>query len=244
MFGTGTMSRSADSPIFPRLHGAVAEAVMSTPEGRRLYLARLGQLYTNLLHVDVLSQRVDELASVVANAVTEPGARYQRRVDVLKAHIEQRSRSLARQLADASKPRAPRVSAPIHLTGWTTRVHKGQPEFDQTAQESHPNLLHISAPHGNAAGSWHTRVQLEPGRYRFEGEMRLRVESANKGAGAGLRISGRRPVRELADSMDWRPFAYDFQVEENREVELVCELRGLAGEAWFDADKLQVVPAD
>jgi hypothetical protein len=248
MFGTGTMSRSADSPIFPRLQGAVAEAVMTTSEGRRLYLARLGQLYTNLLRIDVLSQRVDELAALVENAVTESGAQsaqsYQRRVNVLKAHIEQRSKSLARQLADVSKPRAPRVSEPIHLTGWTTRVQKGQLEFAKTAEESHPNLLHISASQGNAAGSWRTRVQLEPGRYRFEGEMRLRVESANEGAGAGLRVSSGRPVRELVESVDWRPFAYDFQVEENREVELICELRRLAGEAWFDADKLQVVPAD
>ena len=41
-----------------------------------------------------------------------------------------------------------------------------------------------------------------------------------------------------------RAFAYEFQVGENREIEFICELRALQGEAWFDADKLQVVPAD
>jgi CotH protein len=53
MFGTGTMrlaggKSSAECPIFPPWHGAVARAVMSTPEGRRLYIGRLGELYTNL----------------------------------------------------------------------------------------------------------------------------------------------------------------------------------------------------
>ena len=114
MFGTGTMQlggdkSSADCPIFPEWHGAVAEAVMSTPEGRRLYVARLGQLYTNLFRVDALLKRVDELSSVVGGALAESGARsardYQRKVDGLKAHIEERDKSLSRQLADALKQR-------------------------------------------------------------------------------------------------------------------------------------------
>ena len=28
------------------------------------------------------------------------------------------------------------------------------------------------------------------------------------------------------------------------EIEVICELRAMEGEAWFDAEKLQVVPAD
>jgi spore coat protein H len=254
MFGTGTMrlgggQSSADCPIFPPLRGTVADAVMSTPEGRRLYIERLGDLYTNLFHVEVLLKRVDELSSVVRSAMTNSGPRwardYQREVDDLKAHIEERGKSLARQLADASKPRDPSRSEPIHLTGWTKRVQDGQPQFDKDVQEFRSNLLHISALNGKASGSWRTRLQLEPGRYRFEGEIRVRaVGQGNKGAGAGLRISGGRPIRELSGSTDWRPFAYEFQVGENREIEFICELRALDGEAWFDAEKLQVVRID
>ena len=254
MFGTGTMrlggeQSSADCPIFPPLRGAVADAVMTTPEGRRLYIARLGQLYTNLFHVDVLLKRVDELSSVVRSAMTNLGPRpavdYQREVDDLKAHIEQRDKSLARQLAEASRPRDPRRSEPIHLTGWIKRIQDGQPEFDKSAEPSRPNVLHISATRGKAAGSWRSRIQLEPGRYRFEGEIRVKgVEAGSQGAGAGLRISGGRPKRELSGSTDWRPFAYEFQVGGNHEVEFVCELRAVEGEVWFDAEKLQVVRVD
>jgi hypothetical protein len=254
MFGTGTMllageQSSAECPIYPPMHGAVAEAVMDTAVGRKLYLERLGELYTNLFRVDALLKRVDELSPVVQGVIAERGptavAAYQRRVDSLKAHIEERGKSLARQLADASKPRDPRLSEPVHLTGWMTRVQEGQPEFDKSSQESRENLLHISAAHSRAAGSWRTRVQLEPGRYRFEGELRVKgVQPAAQGSGAGLRISGGRPVNEVSGSTEWRPFAYEFQVTGNREVEFICELRSIGGEAWFDAEKLQVMRID
>jgi len=171
---------------------------------------------------------------------------YQRRVFALKANIEERGRSLARQLAEASKPRDPGLSKPFPLTGWSKRVQEGRLEFDGGQEPAtHLNLLHIAASHGKAAGSWRTRLQLDPGRYRFEGPIRVRdVEPANPGAGAGLRISGARPRREFSGSAEWRPFVYEFQVESQGEVEFICELRALAGEAWFDADKLQVVRVD
>jgi len=252
MFGTGTMQlggekSSAQCPIFPPLTGAVADAVMSTPEGRRLYIARLAELYTNLFRVDVLLKRVDELSSVVRTGVveswgTQSGREYQQRVNDLKAHIQERGESLARQLGEALKPHESRAFSPDHLTGWVTRVQGGQPEFAKVAQASRTNLLHIAAAHGRVAASWRTRLQLSPGRYRFDGEVRLQgVAPENAQAGAGLRVSGERPKHEVSGSTDWRPFAYEFQVGGEREVEFICELRALAGEAWFDADTLEVV---
>jgi hypothetical protein len=246
MFGMG---RNADLPIYPQWRGMVAQAVMSAPQGRRLYLARLGELYTNVFRVQVLLKEVDQLSSVVREVIAESSPQaalaYQRRVDALKAHIEERDESLARQLADASKPRDPRLSAAVHLTGWTTRIQDGQPEFDQSADQSRANLLHISALHGKSSGSWRTRRHLEPGRYRFEGEIRVRAGgAASQGTAAGLRISGGRPIREVSGSTEWRPFVYEFQVGENREIEFICELLGLDAEVWFDAEKIQVVRVD
>jgi hypothetical protein len=254
MFGTGTMllggeKSSAGCPIFPEIHGMVAEAVMSSPAGRRLYLQRVEELYTNLFRVEVLSKRIDELSAVIRTAMTDRGPKwadkYQREVNSLKAHIEERARSLASQLAEASKPRDPKFSQPVRLAGWTQKVQQGQPKFDQSSEQARPNLLHISAPRSKTAGSWRTRLQLERGSYRFEGEIRVKdVQPMVEESGAGLRISGGRPVRELSGSADWRPFAYQFRIGESREVEFVCELSALEGDAWFDAQKLQVVRVD
>lgn len=251
MFGTGAMLLGGDKsstrcPIFPEWHGAVAEAVMSTPEGRRLYLERLGQLYTNFFRVDVLLKRVDELSSVVDKALSESGGRasrdYERRIENLKAHIQERHESMARQLAVAFKPRDPQSLAPLLLTGWSSRVQEGRPEFGRGAEGSRHELLHVLASQGRAAGSWRTRLRLEPGRYRFEGDVRVQgVDSADEWAGARLRISGGRPLRKLSGSADWKTFTYEFQVGEDHDIEFVCELRAVAGEAWFDAETLQVV---
>jgi hypothetical protein len=254
MFGTGTMrlaggKSSAECPIFPPWHGAVAEAVMGTPEGRREYVARLCQLYTNLFKVDLLLARVDELAGKAEAALQQAGLpkprNYQSVIDDLKSHIAQRDKSLARQLALASKPRAPHASAPIHVAGWAPRSQDGQPHFENIAMPSHAHALHISTKQGGGGGSWRCRVQLEPGRYRFEGEIRVQqvVARENQG-GACLRISGGRAKHPLRGSAEWRSFAYEFEVGGPSSVELVCELRALSGEAWFDADKLEVVPVE
>jgi spore coat protein H len=253
MFETGAMLLGGDKsstkcPLFPEWHGAVADAVMSTPQGRKLYLQRVGLLYTNIFAVDALLKRVDELSSVVGAVIAESGpgvaTNYQRRVNNLKNHIQARARYLAEQLTDAGKPHEAHPSAPTRLTGWTSRVQSGRPEFNQST-ENGSSLLHISAAHGRAAGSWRTRIQLEPGRYRFEGEVRVwRVGPEGEEIGAGLRISGGRPRHELSGSTEWRKAAFEFQIGSAREVEFICELRAESGEAWFNTDKLQVVPAD
>jgi hypothetical protein len=247
MFGKGRSG--PDCPIFPQWHGMVAKTVMSTTEGRQLYLARLGELYTNVFRVEGLLKEVDRLSSVVLGVLAESNPQsalaYQRRVDALKTHIEQRDKSLARQLADASKPPDPGLSEPVHLTGWTARIQDGHPEFDKSADESRAHLLHISALNGKSSGSWRTRLQLEPGRYRFEAEMRVRVAgAASQGMGAGVRVAGGPPIRKVSGSTEWRPIVYEFQVDESREVEFICELRALDAEVWFDAQKILLVRVD
>lgn len=254
MFGTGSMRFGEDMgganvPIFPAWHGAVAKAVMSVPEGRRLYLARFGELYTNLFRVDVLLKRVDELSAVVKTAIAETDSSnlraYQRIVDDLKSHIVQRDKSVARQLALASKPRDATSAGPIFLSGWTSKVQEGQPKFDKTAMDGRRHVLHISTEEGGATGSYRSRVSLDPGSYRFEGEIRVSgVVPANNGGGACLRTSTRRGRRQFTGDGDWRKFSCEFQIENPRDIEFICELRALKGEAWFDTDTLRLVPVE
>jgi hypothetical protein len=62
------------------------------------------------------------------------------------------------------------------------------------------------------------------------------------GEGAGLRISGatRVGVNGIKGSSQWQKVAYEFDAA-GAEVILVAELRSPKGEAWFQADTLQLV---
>jgi hypothetical protein len=89
---------------------------------------------------------------------------------------------------------------------------------------------------------------LEGGHYRFEGLARgagiAPVNGDEKGAGAGLRISGaNRPVSDkLVGDANWTKLVFEFDVAPPlNSVELVCELRATRGEVWFDADSLRLV---
>jgi hypothetical protein len=88
---------------------------------------------------------------------------------------------------------------------------------------------------------------LEPGRYRFEAEVRTQdVAPLNFGRsqGAGLRVSSApllKPHRRTGTT-PWSRVAIDFAVTKALdEVELICELRASQGEAWFALESLRLV---
>jgi len=92
-------------------------------------------------------------------------------------------------------------------------------------------------------------VLLEPGRYRFEGRAKVagvKPLPSGRHQGAGLRIGGGlRQSPNLVGDSSWQPLAAQFQVEKaTREIELICELRAAAGEAWFDLRSLRIVQLD
>jgi hypothetical protein len=100
--------------------------------------------------------------------------------------------------------------------------------------------LHITASEGGGAGSWRTRVLLEPGRYRFEG--RARTDGVGAAGGVGLRISGTRSTRLAASDEDRTLLRFAFAVDEPlAEVELICEFQAGDGEAWFEEQSLRLV---
>jgi spore coat protein CotH len=90
--GLDQMFWEPQGTIYPNLHGIVAVAVMSTPEGRRLYRERLKSLHQNTFRVKELDQRIDELVSVIrpyrSNA-PQQGARLKRLIDARWQSLEQ-----------------------------------------------------------------------------------------------------------------------------------------------------------
>src|SRR5258706_4805069 len=115
MFGRGGMGRRdeggmrSDStmPLFPRMEGMVARAVIQTPAGRQRYLERISQLMTNVFKVEALTNRVNHLAATIRPVIAERNSQaaksHDREVAALEERIVQRAESLQQQLAAPSK---------------------------------------------------------------------------------------------------------------------------------------------
>ena len=106
--------------------------------------------------------------------------------------------------------------------------------------------LHINAGPTTSA-SWRVKVLLAAGRYRFEGAARtsgIKPLAYGKNKGAGLRVSVAKQAspHQLAGDTPWTKSEIEFVLAApETEVELMCELRASAGEAWFDLESLRLV---
>jgi hypothetical protein len=87
-------------------------------------------------------------------------------------------------------------------------------------------------------------VVLPPGRYLFEGRARTHglVPANPREFGATLRIVGVKPTPQVVAEGDWKQVSFEFDVPSGGDqVELVCELTAIIGEASFDAKSLRLV---
>jgi len=106
-----------DLELVPPLQGLVANALVSTPEGRRRYLDRVLILYAKLFNAQDLCRRVREIDSKIAAELKHPETRWPLRsrnpqafiktsgdhatdIDELCARISTRAKNLKRQLSE------------------------------------------------------------------------------------------------------------------------------------------------
>jgi spore coat protein H len=92
--GLDQMFWSPQGTIYPPMQGLVAVSMMQIPEARDLYRQRLATLHTNVLRVDQLQHRIDQLVALIRpyrRDAAQQGAR-------LKNRIATRSASIAQQL--------------------------------------------------------------------------------------------------------------------------------------------------
>jgi len=248
MFGVDRVTPNC--PVLPHLEGVVAKAVLQTSEGRQRYLERMSQLLTNVFRVETLTNRVNELAAKIRPVIAEGSSRaarqHEHEVSALNRRIVRRVESLRQQLGDPPTAVVFDGSGVVRLSGWKSKVDSGSPSFKTLNEAQGKELLHISASSGRSVGSWRTRVILDKGRYRLEGKVRVEgveIDPADpRGSGVCVRISRGRPPKRLSGTSGWTNLPCEFDVQEGMShVELVCELRALKGEAWFDAASLKLV---
>jgi spore coat protein H len=231
--------------IWPPMNSILVRAVLQTPEGRKTYRERAGQLYTNTFKLDVLTNRLSQAAAKLKAGARNPNEA--KAIDGYSAEMRNRIVARAKNIADqlATPPSQPLQfdsAGFAKVSGWRVRQESGDAKLEQTS-DSGKTVLRIDGK-GPTVASWRTKVLLEPGKYRFRGQAKaqgIAPQESDMGSGAGLRISGGKRTNKLSGDKDWTPLEYEFEVPGSEgEVELVCELRATKGQVWFDANSLRL----
>ena len=239
-------------PGYPLTDGnaLVAQAVSGESEDKTRYLERVGELRQKLFTPELLGKRLDEIAArllpVMEGISADVAREHKLRTEEFRQRILQRVQNIDQQLASIPRPLkfdAGGVAA-LSEARWEPQRAGGKVTLDRPEEAGRARLRIRIEPGGDeGTASYRTTVLLPRGRYVFEGPCRTSGVASASGtnAGAGLRISGAQHTTRLAGDADWQPTEFAFEVgEESRNVVLVCELKGSAGEAWFDPDGLKL----
>lgn len=245
--GMDQMFWVADGAIVPvNPEGMIAAAVLRTPQGRKLYRERIGLLLTNVFLVERLTNRIDEvqrrIRPLLASMSSSAARNHDGAVYILRQQVIGRVNGV-RQLLEQPEPKPLLFESGVaKLANWRTHNSQGVAALDK-ATDSGIKTLHIRVSQP-VSSSWRTRVLLDPGVYRFEGRIKTAGVSgyeSSRGQGAGFRISGARRPNRITGDTDWKTVTYDFGIGGLQEVELVCELTAIRGEAWFDVASLKLI---
>lgn len=241
-------------PQRPPPQGLIARAVLNTSEGRRQYIGRVASLATNVFVVEKLTNHIGELHARLRPELQAISPALAREHDAEVAKVRnQVVRRVAFVRQRVSEPEAEPVrfdaSGAVALDKWRMLDLRGTGQLDRQSDPGGVKTLHIATgPEGRCTASWRHRVLLEEGRYVFEGRVRtvgilpLAQDNAKKGRGAGLRYGGAPQPREngVVGDTAWQKLEYEFALNQEEEVDLVCELRADKGEAWFDLGSLKL----
>ena len=233
--------RRPNISIQPPMKSIVGRAVLSTPEGQKLYQERIGTLFTNVFKVSVITNRMEQALTKIRSAglAANDVANIERRAGLLRERIQLRGLRVADQLRGIEpEPMKFDAQGLAYPKEWRDEPDRGDPLMDRMKFDSR-NTLHIQARNERTRASWRSQVYLKRGWYRFEGM--ARTDSLTSGS-ARLRISGdTRSIGISGTGGGWRPLSHDFEVQDaSMDVELVCELNAIQGEVWFDTDSFRV----
>ena len=238
--------------VTPPLGSLVTRAVLTTPEGARLFKERRAVLFTNFFQLEVLTNRVNgAVARLVAQAANPNEAKeFTRYGAEMNGRLVARWQNITNQLY-GPLPLALKFDANgiAKLSGWRKKTDKESAPaiHERTTDGSRPVLRISTTTNAPCVASWRTKVALPAGIYSFEGEVRSagivsRTNATDIGRGAGLRLSGdKHRENKLEGTAAWTHLQHSLTNAVDNEVDIVCELRALQGEVWFDESSLRLV---
>ncbi len=232
--------------LTPHFTGVVARGLVTTPEGRRRYLARVSSLAAKEFSREALLARVDRLAvSVRAGLAPDRQLieRFDGGVNYLKSAIAARTEVVARILSQPSRPITFDASNTATPANWQFKTGNTRPASGRKLVIDNREVLQVQSRGTETVGSWRTLLLLEDGRYEFTGRARAEGIDAAEATGTDgviLRISGEKFPKSNA-SPEWTTLSYEFEVHGIEDVELVCEFRGSQGTGSFDPGSMRLI---
>jgi spore coat protein H len=227
--------------IDPPQKSLVGRAVLTTPEGQKLYQERIRTLFAKVFKPSIIIDRMEQALEKIRRAGLKPAelARIERGAGIMRGRIQLRATCVDEQLRGI-----PPKPLPVDATGfgypvsWREEPDRGDAIVDRVKLQG-KETLHIHAREETTRASWRSQLCLLPGWYRFEGKACTKLTT---GGSARLRISGDTRSVGLSGETGWQSLSHDFQVPEGSlDVELVCELNALhGGDVWFDLASLRV----
>lgn len=259
----GTHRSGLDLPILPPMLGLVARAVLSTPEGRRRHIERVGTLFTNLFQPAALCVRARELGARISNVKMDGASprsspyffygasRAAQNAGDLCDRISKRAAYLAMQFAHLDEVAAP-VPCPAFDANGVARIESWKPHrtlagpnvATEMQTRDGRQVLRLRMTNEPLKVSLRTKVSLPGGNYRLTGSIKTfgNGDATNFLAPVIMRYSGERFGLEQR-RLNGKPIDYSFGVSKSRapeEIELACDIRDDASEVWFDAGSLRL----
>jgi len=248
--GMDQLLRNADAPVRDGAMGRVASALLSVPAERIRLRDHMRQLSSNVLSTsnllavhDVIEKRIDDAIRALPQKERfrfPPPARDRR------LQIRRRMDVVQRELAEWPDPIPPWPKGKAtHLAdvAWTPYDQTGQSQSTTRAIDDGKRVFHIVVQKRTTRATIRAIVPLPGGRYRLSGMARCEGVDAlsdDLGRGVGIRITGSTGTQHLEGNVGWTRLSFDFDQPEDGPVELIVEVKGHAGTAWFDASTLQV----
>ncbi|HEY0455165.1 MAG TPA: CotH kinase family protein [Verrucomicrobiae bacterium] len=244
LFGVGS---SPSASITPHFTGIVASGLLSIPEMRARYLARMGEILTNNFRLSDLNKRIDIIAAPIRLALASDLrslAEFEGSIQGFKSRIAARLESVQQQLQHPEQPLRFGSDDVASLSGWRFKSGLTKSASGRRVREENRDVLQVFARSGNdSVGGWRANGLLAEGHYIFSGRARADGlgDNASKTNGVILRVSGERSPKGLSRNAEWTTMNYEFDVRGIMDVEFVCEFRGAQGSGSFDMQSLKVM---
>lgn len=245
--GLDQMLWKPEGAILPRMEGMVARAVVGIPALRKRYFERVRELRNSLFQVESMTHRVMEIAAKIKPIIAEKGSGaandHDMKVQEFCKALARRCQSLDEQLANPIEPLRLAADGTAKLVSWESKSVFGKPSMEKVEIDGTPTL-HLGTQSGSSIGTWKTRVWLDSGRYKVETRVKAKKIVADPGdnrPGTGLSANGSKQEQPITETADWKPLEQEFNVPDSMsEVQIVCEFRGMEGEAWYDLNAMKL----